>query len=207
MNIIIIGKPGSGKGAQAEKISKQLNLRWISTGEMFRQEIRDNTELGMKAKKFMDKGELVPDEIVLGMAEPKLKENGFILDGFPRTVAQAETLDTITKIDKVLDLDVPDKVIIKRLSGRRYCNKCRLVFHVEYIKPKQEGICDNCGAELVQREDDKPESVKIRLQEYEKKTNPLIKFYEKKGTLYKIDGDQTIEKVFKEIEKVLSSLE
>jgi adenylate kinase len=207
MNIVLLGAPGSGKGAQAEKIVAKHGIAVIGTGNMLREEIKKNSELGKKAKQFMDAGQLVPDDIILGIVNERLNQpdckNGFIMDGVPRTIAQAEALGKITDIDIVLDLEVSEKVIIERLSGRRFCPNCLAVYHVINTPPKKNGICDKCGSRLEQREDDRPEAVKKRLQEYALKTKPLKEFYKKKGILKKIDGGQPIEKVFSDIENAI----
>ena len=184
MNIVFLGPPGAGKGTHAQKLMKELNIPQISTGDMFRRAIREQTPTGLDAKRYMDKGELVPDAVVVAMVKERLAEpdcrNGYILDGFPRTVAQAEALDTIAHIDVALNIDVPDETIINRLSGRRVCAKCGGTFHISLLKGDQ---CPECGGELFQRDDDKPETVKNRLDVYQEKTAPLINYYDQKGIL------------------------
>ena len=211
MNIILLGPPGVGKGTYAKRISKIYNIPQISTGDMFREAIKNKTEIGLKAKEYMDKGELVPDDITIGIVEERLKKddckNGFMLDGFPRTIAQAEALDKIVVIDKVLDFTASEKIIIDRLSGRRICKSCGAIYHIRNIVPKVEGVCDNCGGELYQRDDDKPESVKKRLDVYKKQTAPLIDYYKEKELLADIDANRPIEQVDEIIADVRKALE
>ena len=211
MNIVLLGSPGVGKGTYAKRISKIYNIPQISTGDMFREAIKNKTEIGLKAKEYMDKGELVPDDITIGIVEERLKKddckNGFMLDGFPRTIAQAEALDKIIVIDKVLDFTASDEVIIDRLSGRRVCRNCGAIYHIRNIVPKVEGVCDNCGGELYQRDDDKPESVKKRLDVYKKQTAPLIDYYKEKELLADIDANRPIEQVDEIIADVKKALE
>ncbi|MFD1039137.1 adenylate kinase [Virgibacillus byunsanensis] len=212
MNIILMGLPGAGKGTQADKISKQHQIPHISTGDMFRLAIKEGTDLGKKAKEFMDQGELVPDEVTIGIVKERLAkddcENGFLLDGFPRTIAQAEALQTLLaglqkSIDYVLHVDVPEENLVERLTGRRICQTCGATYHVIYNPPKQEGICDNDGSELIQREDDQAETVKTRLEVNIKQMQPLLDFYHEKGYLVKVDGDQGIDQVFQDIKSIL----
>jgi len=211
MNIVLLGSPGVGKGTYAKRISKIYNIPQISTGDMFREAIKNKTEIGLKAKEYMDKGELVPDDVTIGIVEERLKKddckNGFMLDGFPRTIAQAEALDKIIVIDKVLDFTASDEVIIDRLSGRRVCRNCGAIYHIRNIVPKVEGVCDNCGGELYQRDDDKPESVKKRLDVYKKQTAPLIDYYKEKELLADIDANRPIEQVDEIIADVRKALE
>lgn len=197
MKLILLGAPGAGKGTQAEKICEKFEIPAISTGNIIRAALKEGTEMGLKAKSYMDAGQLVPDEVVIGIIKDRLKEddckNGFILDGFPRTIPQAQALvDMGIDIDKVVDIEVPDEKIIKRMSGRRVCAKCANSYHMEYNKPKQEGICDACGGELVQRKDDAPETVLARLVEYHEMTEPLKGFYENLGKLKVVEGQEEV---------------
>lgn len=214
MKLIMLGAPGAGKGTQAKKISAKYKIPHISTGDIFRTNIKSGTELGMKAKAFMDQGQLVPDEITIGMLLDQIKEtdceNGYVLDGFPRTIPQAESLtkaltDLGDKIDWAINVDVPDEDIISRMSGRRACLGCGQTYHVVYNAPKQEGICDVCGQELILREDDKPETVGRRLEVYHEQTQPLIDYYRAAGVLAEVDGTQDLEKVFQDIVKILGA--
>lgn len=197
MNLILLGAPGAGKGTQAEKICEKLSIHAISTGNMLREAMANGTEMGLKAKSFIDAGKLVPDEVVIGIINERLKQddckNGFILDGFPRTIPQAEALDEMgVRIDKVIDIEVPDEKIAARLSGRRVCLKCGATYHTEFKKPKTEGICDACGDTLVQRKDDMPETVLDRLKTYHEQTEPLKGYYEKKGILRVVEGQEEV---------------
>ena len=197
MNLILLGAPGAGKGTQAEKICEKLSIPAISTGNMLREAMANGTEMGLKAKSFIDAGKLVPDEVVIGIIDERLKQddckNGFILDGFPRTIPQAEALDEMgVRIDKVIDIEVPDEKIASRLSGRRVCLKCGATYHTEFKKPKTEGICDACGDTLVQRKDDMPETVLDRLKTYHEQTEPLKGYYEKQGILRVVEGQEEV---------------
>lgn len=197
MKLILLGAPGAGKGTQAEKICEKLNIPAISTGNILRAAVKDGTEMGLKAKSYMDAGQLVPDEVVIGIIKDRLNDddckNGFILDGFPRTIPQAQALlDSGVDIDKVIDIEVPDEAITKRMSGRRVCSKCANSYHIEYKKPKVEGICDACGGELIQRKDDAPQTVLDRLAEYHKMTEPLKGFYENLGKLKVVEGQEDV---------------
>lgn len=214
MKIIMLGAPGAGKGTQAKRISEKYQIPHISTGDIFRANIKNNTELGMKAKAFMDAGGLVPDEITIGMLLGRIHEpdcrNGYILDGFPRTIPQAESLtkalgDMGESIDHAVNMDVPDELIISRMSGRRACLSCGATYHITFNPPKKEGICDVCGQELVLRDDDKPETVKKRLDVYHEQTQPLIQYYEKAGVLAVVDGTMEMEEVFQAIVKILGA--
>lgn len=197
MKLILLGAPGAGKGTQAEKICEKLNIPAISTGNILRAAVKDGTEMGLKAKSYMDAGQLVPDEVVIGIIKDRLNDddckNGFILDGFPRTIPQAQALfDSGVDIDKVIDIEVPDEAITKRMSGRRVCSKCANSYHIEYKKPKVDGICDACGGELIQRKDDAPQTVLDRLVEYHKMTEPLKGFYENLGKLKVVEGQEDV---------------
>lgn len=212
MKIIMLGAPGAGKGTQAKKIAGKYGIPHISTGDIFRANIKGGTELGMKAKTFMDQGMLVPDEITIGMLMDRIKEadceNGYVLDGFPRTIPQAESLTEALAamgeaIDYAVNVDVPDEEIIGRMSGRRACLSCGATYHVVFNAPKQEGICDVCGQNLVLRDDDKPETVKKRLDVYHDQTQPLIDYYQKAGALREVDGTQPLDAVFADIVKIL----
>ncbi len=203
-----MGLPGAGKGTQADKIKEQYNIPHISTGDMFRLAIKEGTELGQKAKAFLDEGALVPDEVTNGIVEERLSkddcEDGYLLDGFPRTIAQAEALEEITatlnrKMDYVIHIDVPEEKLLVRLTGRRVCATCGATYHVENNPPKKPGICDRDGGELIQRDDDTDETVQKRLKIYQEQTQPLLDFYKNKGILISVNGDQDIEKVFSDI--------
>jgi len=212
MNLILMGLPGAGKGTQAEKINDEYNIPHISTGDMFRLAIKEGTELGKKAKEFMDQGALVPDEVTIGIVKERLSKDdckkGFLLDGFPRTIAQAEALDELLAelnqtIDHVIHVDVPEEKLVERLTGRRVCPTCGATYHVAYNPPKEEGKCDQDGSELIQRDDDQPETVKNRLAVNVEQTKPLLDFYEKKDNLVTVNGDQDINQVFKDIQTAL----
>lgn len=212
MKIIMLGAPGAGKGTQAKMIAEKYSIPHISTGDIFRANIKEGTELGKKAKTYMDKGELVPDELVVDLVVDRVAKddaaNGYVLDGFPRTIPQAEALDAALskineKVDFAIDVDVPDENIIKRMSGRRACVACGGTYHIEHVPPKKEGICDKCGGELILRDDDKPETVKNRLSVYHEQTQPLIDYYTKKGILKTVDGTVDMMDVFKAITDIL----
>jgi len=208
----MLGAPGAGKGTQAKMIADKYGVPHVSTGDIFRANIKNGTELGMEAKKYMDQGLLVPDELTVKIlldrvSQPDCK-NGHVLDGFPRTIPQAEVLDKALaelgeSIDYAIDVDVPDENIVKRMSGRRACVSCGATYHVVHVPPKKEGICDRCGSELILRDDDKPETVKNRLDVYHKQTQPLIDFYTKKGVLKTVDGTVDMQDVFKAIVAIL----
>lgn len=197
MKLILLGAPGAGKGTQAEKICEKYNIPAISTGNIIRAALKNGTEMGLKAKSYMEAGQLVPDEVVIGIIKDRLKEddckNGFILDGFPRTIPQAQALvDMGIEIDKVVDIEVPDEKITARMSGRRVCAKCANSYHMLYKQPKVEGVCDACGGELIQRKDDAPETVKARLVEYHEMTEPLKGFYSELGKLRVVEGQEEV---------------
>ena len=219
MKIVMLGAPGAGKGTQAKMISEKYGVPHISTGDIFRANIKENTPLGQKAKEYMDKGLLVPDELVVDLVVDRLAQDdakkGYVLDGFPRTIPQAEALtEALSKIgeklDYAIDVDVPDENIVrrmsgrvKRLSGRRTCADCGKSYHIVYNPPKKEGVCDACGGELILRDDDKPETVEQRLRVYHEQTQPLIDYYTKEGILKEVDGTIDLEDVFAEITKIL----
>lgn len=212
MKIIMLGAPGAGKGTQAKKIAEKYNIPHISTGDIFRANIKEGTELGKKAKTYMDQGLLVPDELVVDLVVDRVAQedanNGYVLDGFPRTIPQAEALDAALekigeKVDFAVNVEVPDENIINRMSGRRACVKCGATYHIVHIPTKVEGICDTCGSELILREDDKPETVKKRLMVYHDQTQPLIDYYTKKNILKEVDGTVDMDEVFTAIVKVL----
>ncbi|MCH4239376.1 MAG: adenylate kinase [Oscillospiraceae bacterium] len=197
MNLILLGAPGAGKGTQAETICGRLHIPAISTGNIIREALKSGTEMGKKAQSFMDKGELVPDEVVIGIVKDRLQQddckNGFVLDGFPRTIPQAEALDKMdVTIDKVIEIHVPDEQIVARMSGRRVCADCGASYHMLYKKPKVAGKCNFCGGALVQRTDDRPETVRARLKEYHTKTEPLKDYYQKQGKLAVVEGQEEV---------------
>ncbi|MGN1117054.1 MAG: adenylate kinase [Acutalibacteraceae bacterium] len=197
MNLILLGAPGAGKGTQAENICKKYSIPAISTGNIIREALKNGSEMGLKAKSYIDKGALVPDEVVIGIIKERLAKddckNGFILDGFPRTIPQAEALDEMgINIDKVISIEVKDEDIVKRMSGRRVCASCGNSYHMLYKKPQTEGVCDACGGELVQRKDDYPETVLERLKVFHEQTEPLKDYYEKKGKLRLVIGQEEV---------------
>ena len=197
MKLILLGAPGAGKGTQAEVIAEHLSIPTISTGNIIRAALKAETEMGLKAKEYINNGQLVPDDVVIGIIKERLAEddckNGFILDGFPRTIPQAEALDTMgIEIDKVIDIEVPDEKIVERMSGRRVCPQCGNSYHLLYKKPAKDGVCDSCEAELIIRADDHPDTVLERLQVYHSQTEPLKDFYSKKNKLYIVEGQEEV---------------
>jgi adenylate kinase len=215
MNLILLGAPGAGKGTQAKLILEKYEIPQISTGDMLREAVAKGTELGRKAKEYMDRGELVPDEVVIGIVKERLQrkdcEKGFILDGFPRTIKQAEELDKMLvelgkRINAVINVFVPEEEVVKRIVNRRSCKKCGAVYHLIYNPPKAEGKCDRCGGELYLRDDDREETVRERFRVYRNQTEPLIDYYSKKGVVYNIDGMKDIKGVFEKVQKVLDKL-
>lgn len=214
MRLILLGPPGAGKGTQASAIVKKYNIPHISTGDIFRENIKNGTELGIKAKEYMDKGLLVPDELVISIVKARLQEddckNGFLLDGFPRTLNQGEALDDVLsqmelKLDKVINLNVEKEILIERAIGRRICKECGALYHIKFNPPKEEGVCDNCGGKLLQRDDDTVETVEKRIEVYHKQTKPLIDYYNEKGLILDVDGSKDKDLLFEEIVEALRS--
>ena len=208
MKLILLGAPGAGKGTQAERLCKELNIPTISTGNILRAAIKNGTPTGMKAKSFMDAGALVPDEVIIGIINERLAESdcagGYILDGVPRTIAQAEAMEKAGIVfDAVISIEISDETIMERMSGRRVCESCGASYHVVAVPPKQEGVCDNCGGALVQRKDDAPETVKARLEVYHRETEPLKDFYAQRGLLKSVENQPTVEGTSQAILRVL----
>lgn len=210
--IILLGAPGAGKGTNAKKITSEYHLPHISTGDMFREALRDETELGKLAKSYMDKGLLVPDEVTISLVKERLSKDdckdGFLLDGFPRNLKQAEALEEIGKeinrpINYVIDINVPEEILKDRITGRRVCKKCGAPYHIKTLQPIVDGVCDICGGELIQRKDDNEEALKVRLDEYHHQTEPLINYYSKKGILHTVDGSKDLKKVMADIDAIL----
>ncbi len=215
MNIIIMGPPGAGKGTQADFIKEAFPIPHISTGDMFREAVAKESAMGLEAKKYMDAGQLVPDDVTIGVVEERLSQpdckKGFLLDGFPRTIPQAEALDKVlaklgTRVEVALNIAVPDQVLFDRMAGRVSCSNCKTVYNVKFNPPAQEGVCDKCGGELIQRSDDNADTVRNRLDVYNRQTQPLIEYYEKQGTLKTVDGNRDPEDVFRDIKRILESL-
>lgn len=212
MNLILLGPPGAGKGTQAAKIVEKYNIPHISTGDIFRENIKNGTKLGKKAQSYMNKGELVPDSLVIEIAEDRLRKDdckdGFLLDGFPRTVEQAVALDAFLadegkKVDHVLDIDVEKPELMKRITGRRVCQACGATFHITGMPPKKEGICDKCGGELIQRADDTEETAENRIEVYNSQTKPLLDYYDRAGNIAHLDGSIGLNQLFAQITQIL----
>jgi len=203
--IVLLGPPGAGKGTQGEKLTDEFGYVRLSTGDMLREAVRNGTELGKKAKEYMDSGALVPNDLIINLMKEKIAtvDGGVLLDGFPRTVEQADALGEVMAVDLALDFEVPDEELIDRLTKRRSCPNCNAVYHLITKKPAKEGICDKCGAELYQRDDDKEATVKNRLEVYHKNTQPLIDYYEQKGTLVKIPSTGSIDEIFESVKKAI----
>jgi len=214
VNLVILGPPGAGKGTMAGMIHNRYGLAVLSTGDMLRDAVKKGTELGKKASGYMDKGELVPDDVVVGIVRESLEgtaDGGFVLDGFPRTRAQAESLDTMlenedTRLDAVINLEVPREVLIQRLSRRRQCSECGKIYHLDNMPPAREGVCDSCGGKLYQRNDDKPRTIEVRLKEYRDNTLELVDYYRKKGLLKSVDASGNADATFALLEEIISSV-
>jgi adenylate kinase len=216
LNLILLGPPGSGKGTQGERLQADFRLPYYATGDILRAAVRDGTDLGREAKEYMDRGDLVPDEVMIGVIAERIEgpeaADGFILDGFPRTTAQAEALDDAMdrlgrELTAAIQIEVSDEEVVRRLSGRRTCVKGGHIFHVDFDPPKREGVCDICGGQLVVRDDDKPDVVRHRLEQYHSKTEPLVSYYEGKGILRRVDGDHPPEEVTDRIRALLATLQ
>lgn len=210
MNIIFFGAPGAGKGTQGEIVSKALDIPEVSTGNIIREALSNQTEMGKKAKEYIENGNLVPDEVVIQIIKERLAEddckNGFILDGFPRTIAQAEALENMgIKIDKVIDIQIDDEIVLQRMTGRRVCSKCGASYHLIYKKPIKENVCDNCGSPLMIRKDDNADTVENRIKVYHEQTEPLKEFYQERDKLFSVNGAQTVEEVSKEVMDILKA--
>ena len=209
MNLILLGAPGAGKGTHGAILTKKLGIPAVSTGDIIREALKNGTEMGLKAKEYTNAGKLVPDEIVIGIIRERLAKDdcrgGFILDGFPRTIPQAEALDKMVSIDKVIELDASEALILKRLSGRRVCSKCGATYNVDTMPSQKEGICDACGGTLIQRKDDQPETVKERLKVYHAQTEPLVAYYRAQGKLVAVDGGKPLEEAQRDILNALGA--
>ena len=215
MNLLIIGAPGAGKGTMSERILDHFKLTHISTGDMLREAVKNETPVGLKAQEYMNRGELVPDEVIHDIIAERLAkddiEDGFLFDGYPRTKAQAEDLDAILKsldkkIDGVINLDIADEELMKRITGRRLCPACGEIYNIYYLPPLKEGVCDKCGADLIQRKDDNADSLSVRLSEYHKSTQPVIEYYDAKGIVKAIDASKSVDEVFADIRSILEGL-
>ena len=206
-NVVFLGPQGSGKGTVIGKIKEQYGVPHISTGDMFREALKEGTEFGKKAQEYMSRGELVPDDVTCGMVKERIARsdcvNGFMLDGFPRNLSQTEALSKVTKIDTAVLIDVPEEVSLERLSGRRQCRDCSTIFHLVFVPPKQDGVCDKCGGELYQRDDDKPEAIKERLAIYRSETMPIVNYYKTAGVLVTVDGSGTPDDVVARVQEKL----
>ena len=209
MNIILLGPPGVGKGTAANKLSKKLGIPHIATGDMLRENAAKKTKLGMKAKSYMDSGALFSDDLVIEMIKERLQrkdcKNGFILDGFPRTIYQADEIEKVVNIDRVVNIQASDEIIVERIGRRRVCEKCGFIYHLDFIKPNREGFCDKCSGALYQREDDKPNAIKERLKVYREKTKPLIRYYKEKNLLADVDGSGSPEEEFELVYEAVNS--
>ena len=211
MKLVFLGPPGVGKGTQAGRVAEAYQLAHLSTGDALREAVKQGTEVGKLAKSYMDRGALVPDDVIMQIIRERLTDS-VLFDGFPRTVAQAEMLDQMlqemgTELDAVISIEAADDVVIRRLSGRRTCKQCGQTFHVDFMPPKREGICDACGGELYQRDDDKPESIANRLKVYAQQTAPLIEYYERRGKLKRVNGEQSVDEVYESIAEILNALQ
>ena len=211
MNLIFLGAPGAGKGTLANTISKKRGIPQISTGDIFREAVKNNTELGRKVQGIMESGELVPDELTVALVRERLSRrdtrDGYVLDGFPRTIPQAESLDAFQKIDGVINFQIPDDIVVRRLSGRRVCRSCGAIYHVDNMPPKVENVCDRCGGELYVRDDDKIDAIRKRLDVYRKQTEPLIAYYRERQLLYDIDSSRSVEHSEAQIDAILEEID
>lgn len=207
LNLVLLGGPGAGKGTQAEKLVRDWDLQHLATGDILREEVDKETELGLEAKKYMDRGDLVPDELVVDMVQKKInRDKGYLFDGFPRTIDQAEALKEVVDLDLVLYIKIDSKEAVRRLAARRVCSDCGRIYNKNFKKPRQEGICDECGGELYQRDDDRPEVIRDRFETFLDETAPLIDYYSDKGLLMEIDGEQEPDGVYEEVKGSLADL-